>query len=98
MDKADASHVPDYGDDHSRNEVADDLADVMDEAMRKFTTGRVRDAQNEKVRISWLRAFVSAVAEYRKLVGDIEDAEMAERLDRFEQQLDDLADDTGDGQ
>ena len=63
----------------------------MDEALRKFTDGRVRKPENEKVRISWLRAYTHAVVEYRRLVSDLEESEQEERLARLEGLIDDLS-------
>lgn len=90
MSTTDSPEIPDYTDEDSREEVLADLEDAMGEALRKFTDGRVRDAQNEKVRQGWLRAYTSAVTEYRRLVADLEESEQEERIERLENLVDEL--------
>lgn len=82
--------MPEYTREDDRGEVLDALEDAIDEALRKFLNGRVRDVQNEKVRIKWLRAYTNAVGEYRRLVADLEEAEHEERIERLEQLVDEL--------
>lgn len=91
MSTTDTPEIPDYADDDSREEVLSDLEDAMAEALEKFTNGRVRDAENEKVRQGWLRAYTSAVAEYRRLVADLEEAEHEQRIGRLEAKIEELA-------
>lgn len=86
----DIPEVPEYRHDYDREEVLDELRGAMDDALEKFADGRIRDAENEKVRIKYLRAYTSAVAEYRRLVADIEEAEHEERIARLESLVDDL--------
>ena len=81
---------PEFTAEDDRKEVLDDLDEAMDEAFRKFTNGRVRNPENEKVRIQWFRAYVYAVATRRQLVSDIEEAEHEDRIARLEQALTDL--------
>jgi hypothetical protein len=90
MSTTDKPEIPDYTDDDGRQEVLDDLEDAMEEARRKFTDGRVRDAENEKVRQGWLRAYTGAVAEYRRLVDDLEETEQEQRIERLESLVDEL--------
>lgn len=90
MSTTDNPEIPDYTDDDDRKEVLEDLESVMNEALRKITEGRVRDADNEKVRQGWVRAYTSAVTEYRRLVADIEEAEFDERLEAIEEQLEEI--------
>lgn len=78
---------PDYADDTARVDVADDLEEVMAEALRKFVNGRVRDEGKERVRQQWLHAYVSAAKEYRQLVGDIEAKEQEDRIQRLEEMV-----------
>ena len=78
---------PEFIAEDDRKEVLDDLDEAMDEAFRKFTNGRVRNPENEKVRIQWFRAYVYAVATRRQLVSDIEEAEHEDRIERLEQAL-----------
>lgn len=60
------------------------LADAVDEAHRKVEKGRVRDAENEKVRQGWIRALAQVCNQYRKLKRDEDLEEMNERLERLE--------------
>lgn len=90
----DLPDFPEYDTDDDREDVADELKGPMDEALRKFTNGRVRNPENEKMRIQWLRAYTHAVGEYRRLVADLEETEHEERIDRLEQLLNDIDDDT----
>jgi len=59
-----------FGDNLDREEVLDLLEDVLEEAHRKATNGRVRDAENEKVRIQWIKAVGYLVGQYRQLIRD----------------------------
>ncbi|WP_049904102.1 hypothetical protein [Halococcus agarilyticus] len=86
----DLPEIPDYDPEDEREDVLDELKEAMDEALRKFTDGRVRKPENEKVRISWLRAYTHAVGEYRRLVSDLEESEQEERLARLEALVDEL--------
>lgn len=90
MSTTDTPEIPEYTDDDDRKEVLADLESAMNEALRKFVDGRVRDAHNEKVRQGWLRAYTSAVAEYRRLVNDLEESEHEERIERLEALVDEL--------
>ena len=87
----DLPEIPDYDPEDEREDVLDELKEAMDEALRKFTDGRVRKPENEKVRISWLRAYTHAVGEYRRLVADLEEVEHEERIARLEGLIDDLS-------
>ena len=80
--------MPAFTSDHDREEVLAQFGTAMDEAFRKFTDGRVRNPENEKVRIQWLRAYTYAVATYRQLVADVEETEHEERIARLEHALD----------
>lgn len=87
----DMPEIPDFSENDNRRDVCEDFEEVMDEAFRKFTVGRVRNPENEEVRIKWLRAYVYAVSTYRSLVNDIEATEHDQRIARLEEALD-LAD------
>lgn len=89
----DVPEVPEYRQEDDREDVLDELKEAMDEALRKFVDGRVHDAENEQVRIKWLRAYTTAVGEYRRLVADIEEAEHEARLERLESLIDGLGED-----
>jgi hypothetical protein len=73
----------------SRDEVLDILEDAVREAHRKVESGRVYDAENEKVRIQWIRALAYAAGQYRQLLRDRELDELRERMDEIEQRQDD---------
>jgi len=66
----------------------DAMLDTLDvaiaEAQRKVESGRVYDAENEKVRIKWIRALAYAVNVRRQVTNDRDLQELAERLDRLE--------------
>lgn len=81
---------PEYDVETPRADVAEDMEEAMDEALRKFINGRVRDAEKERVRIRWLGAYVKAAKEYRQLVSDIEAREQEERIERLENLVDGL--------
>lgn len=74
----DESDVP------SRDEILELLEDGIDEAHRKVTSGRVYDAEHERVRIKWIRALAYAAGQYRQLVRDRDLEELAERVERLE--------------
>ena len=86
----DTPEIPEYTDEDARADVIDELKEAMDEALYKFTDGRVRKPENEKVRIKWLRAYTHAVGEYRRLVADLEEAEHEQRIARLESEIEDL--------
>lgn len=77
-DDGDGSDVPD------REEVLSLLEDGIDEAHRKVTSGRVYDEGHEKVRIQWIRALAYAAGQYRQLMRDRDLDELAERVERLE--------------
>ena len=54
-------------------DVLEGLDGAMDEALYNGTEGRVRSAENERVRIEWLRTFVDAATEYRRLRATLTD-------------------------
>ena len=89
---ADLPDLPEYTEEDAREDVLDELKEAMDEALHKFTEGRVYNAENEKVRIQWLRAYTHAVGEYRRLVADLEEAEHEERIVRLETLVEELSD------
>jgi ribosomal protein L13E len=67
----------------------DDLAETLDaaiaEAKRKVESGRVYDAENEKVRIKWIRALAYAVNVRRQVTNDRDLQDLAERIEALEQ-------------
>lgn len=65
--------------------MVDQLDEAIAEARRKVESGRVYDAENEKVRIKWIRALAYAVNVRRQITNDQERAEVEERLERLEE-------------
>lgn len=61
----------------NRDEILDLLEDGIREAHRKVQEGRVYDAENEKVRIKWIRALAYASNVHRQMQNDrdLEDLE-----------------------
>lgn len=62
------------------------LDTAIEEARRKVESGRVCDAENEKVRIEWIRALACAVNVRRRVATDRDLEELTERIERIEQQ------------
>ena len=67
-----------------RDEILELLEDGIREAHRKVSEGRVYDAENEKVRIKWIRALAYAANVHRQLQNDRDLEELSERLERLE--------------
>jgi len=70
----------------SRDEVLSLLEDGMREAHEKVKSGRVYDAENEKVRQKWIRTLAYAAGQYRQLKKDADLEELDERLHELEEQ------------
>lgn len=60
------------------------LGTAVEEAHRKVESGRVRDAENEKVRQGWIRVLAYAASSFRQLKRDEELEELAERVAMLE--------------
>jgi len=81
---------------HARDDVDadgyDDLLATLDmletEALRKVESGRVYDAENERVRIKWIRIAKDVVAEKRKVMADRDLQELSERIEELEERAD----------
>lgn len=78
-------------DDDSTGDGDDDYATMLDtldvaiaEAKRKVEKGRVYDAENEKVRIKWIRALAYAVNVRRQITNDKTLEELSERVAELE--------------
>lgn len=80
-DPADPSTIPDPP---SRDVVLHLLTTGLRETHEKVTSGRVRDAENEKVRQGWMRTLARLSGEYRKLLADRQLDDLAKRLDDIE--------------
>lgn len=79
-----------------RDEVLALLEDGIREAHRKVTSGRVRDAENEKVRQGWIRVLAYSANQYRQLKADKDLEQMREDLEALEREVRDDHD-AGDG-
>jgi hypothetical protein len=75
---------PDELPENDRERMLELLEDGIREAHRKVESGRVKDPENEKVRIRWVRALSASVSAYRKLRRDADLDELEERIDRME--------------
>lgn len=71
--------------------LADALDGAIEEARRKVESGRVYDAENEKVRIKWIRALAYAVNVRRQVTNDRDLAELDRRVAALEEAADDGA-------
>lgn len=69
------------------DEMLETLDKAIGEASRKVESGRVYDAENEKVRIKWIRALAYAVNVRRQVQSDRELEAVADRLMRLEDRL-----------
>lgn len=70
-----------------RNELLERVDTALEEAIRKVEQGRVYDAENEKVRIKWIRAVGYLIRTKRQVLKDKELEEMQERIDQLEGQV-----------
>jgi hypothetical protein len=64
--------------------MLDDLDAAIHEAREKVESGRVYDAENEKVRQGWVRALAYAVNVRRQVANDRDLEALAERVERLE--------------
>lgn len=69
---------------NSREHLLELLEDALDEAHHKAASGRVYDAENEKVRQGWFRTLGYLTGQYRQLLNDKELEEMEERIQELE--------------
>lgn len=67
----------DYGD------MLDSLDVAIEEAQRKIENGRVYDAQNEKVRIKWIRALAYTINVRRQVAETRDLEELADEVERL---------------
>lgn len=74
-----------FDDATDREEILDLLEDALREAHRKVESGRVYDAEAERVRIKWVRAVGYCADQYRKLLRDDDLEEFDRRLTQLEQ-------------
>lgn len=84
---ADAPDAPEI-DPADRDDVLHLLEDAISEAHRKVDSGRVYDAENERVRQKWIRTLAYAANVYRQTLKDKELEEMRDRIDELEAHVD----------
>ncbi|WP_122090363.1 hypothetical protein [Halalkalicoccus subterraneus] len=65
--------------------MIDTLDAAVEEAKRKVENGRVYDAENEKVRIKWVRALAYAVNVKQSVMKNKDLQELSEKIDRIEE-------------
>ncbi len=66
--------------------MLDTLDAAIEEAQKKVESGRVYDAENEKVRIKWIRALAYTVNVRRQVANDRDLEELAEEIEQLKQQ------------
>ncbi|WP_058828115.1 hypothetical protein [Haloferax sp. Q22] len=84
---ASAGAADDAGDGNDRSDYAemiDDLDAAISEARKKVESGRVYDAENERVRQGWIRVLAYATNVRRQVTTDRDLEELAERIDELE--------------
>lgn len=70
----------------TREELLQLLRGGIAEAARKCSEGRIRDAENEAIRVRQWKALATMVRAYNTVLGDLEDAvEIEERLAALEE-------------
>ena len=77
-----AGDLPTTADDYEA--LLDTLEVLEAEALRKVESGRVYDAENEKVRIKWIRICKDVIDVKRKVMADRDLAELTERVEALE--------------
>ena len=88
VSKVELSESDPFGENMDREDVLDLLEDVMEEAHRKAINGRVRDAENEKVRIQWIKAVGYLAGQYRQLVRDKDLEELQAEIEALKEHQD----------
>ena len=81
---ADNGAGPDSQEYRNYDDMLSTLDTLLDEAMRKVDSGRVYDAENERVRIKWIRVACQVVDTHRKVRADRDLEELSERVERLE--------------
>ncbi len=59
---------------------------AIQEAKRKVESGRVYDAENEKVRIRWIKALGYLANSYRQPIKDKDLEDLTERIEKLEEE------------
>lgn len=66
--------------------MLDTLDAAIEEAQKKVESGRVYDAENERVRIKWIRALAYTVNVRRQVANDRDLEELADEIEQLKQQ------------
>ena len=69
------------------DEMLATLDTLLDEAMDKVESGRVYDAENEKVRQGWIRVLAYSANQYRQLKKDQELEDMKDELEALKSEI-----------
>lgn len=86
VSRATPTELEPFAENMDREEVLDRLEDVLEEAHRKATNGRVRDAENEQVRIRWIKAVGYLAGQYRQLVRDKDLEQLQAEIEQLKEQ------------
>ncbi|MFP4006115.1 MAG: hypothetical protein ACLFUR_05305 [Candidatus Hadarchaeia archaeon] len=70
----------------SRKQLLRHLDVALKEALHKIENGRIRKPENERVRVKWIRSLGYLVGQYRRLLKDRDLEELAERVEKLEEQ------------
>ena len=71
-----------------RSVIIKKLEGAMEEVENKIESGRIYDAENEKVRIQWIKCLGYLANSYRSLVKDHDLEELQERIEQLERERD----------
>lgn len=71
-----------------REDILRMLEDAMDEAHRKVESGRVRDAENEKVRQGWFRVLGYLAGQHRQVMNNKDIEELQEEMELLKETQD----------
>lgn len=82
---ASADATPDPDGDRDYEAMLETLDVAIEEARRKVENGRVYDADNERVRIKWIRALAYAVNVRRQVTNDRDLEELGARIEALEE-------------
>lgn len=69
--------------------MLDTLDTAIEEAQYKIENGRVRNPENEKVRIKWVRALAYTVNVRRQVANDRDLEELAEQVEQLKEAYED---------
>lgn len=87
MSQAQAAQPEPFGDNLSRADVLDMVETAMQQAHEKIESGRIRDPENEKVRIQWVKALGYLANQYRQIQRDKDLEELQADVEALKGQL-----------